>query len=266
MSDSQVDVRVSGLVFGYDGTESARTVLKGVDLVAERGSVTAVVGPNGSGKSTLLKVISAYLCPGEGRVQVRGMDPHTLTPLSRSRLVTYCGDEPEPAFEFTVEETVMLGRVALGPGEGDREVAERAMKEAGVFDLRSRAIASLSSGERQRAYIARAICQDPEVFLLDEPTAHLDMSYELHVMELVTRLAKERGKTVLAVLHDLNLALRFASKIYFMKDGAIAHAVMPDGVTPQIIRAVYGVESSIMRHPALGCPVVITAGRAGTSL
>jgi len=247
----EAGVKVTALRFGYGDD---RLVLMGVDLDAPRGSVTAVVGPNGSGKSTLLKVMSAYLRPSAGSVAVIGVDPHSLSPAMRSTLVTYCGDEPEPAFEFTVEETVRLGRVAR---EDDPEAAVRAMRQVGVFDLRDRAITTLSSGERQRAYIARAICQDPEVFLLDEPTAHLDMAYELQVMEMVVTMAQDWGKTVISVHHDLNLALRYASKLFFLKDGLVRHSLEPHAVTAEVIGDVYAVRAVMARHPSIGCPVVI---------
>lgn len=256
---------VSGVTFRYDGTRDGAAVLRGVDLAAPGGTVTSVVGPNGSGKSTLLKVISGYLRPHAGSVMLNGQVPHALVPAARSALVTYCGDEPEPAFDFTVRETVLLGQVARGPGREDQDAADRAMEQVGVYELRDRAITSLSSGERQRVYIARAVCQDPEVFLLDEPTAHLDMAYELQVMEMVVGLARDRGKTVLTVVHDLNLALRFASRLFFLKDGSVVYSLTPDEVNAEVVREVYGVESWVTRHPALDCPIVIPAARVETT-
>ena len=164
---------MTGLRFKYG---AGRQVLDGVDFEARRGQVTAVVGPNGSGKSTLLKAISGYLRPQEGRVSVCGLDPFSLSCEERSALIAYCGDEPEPAFEFTVEETVRLGRVSRKSEDLEAQCL-KAMEEVGVLDLRARPVTALSSGERQRVFLARALCQDPEVFLLDEPTAHLDMAY-----------------------------------------------------------------------------------------
>ena len=246
-------VVVTGLKFSYGtGVE----VLRGVDFAAPRGQVTALVGPNGSGKSTLLKTISGYLKPKEGSVTVCGEDPFALPPEARSALIAYCGDEPEPAFDFTVEETVQLGRVSRKTGDVSAG-SERAMTEVGVLDLRRRPITALSSGERQRAYLARALCQDPEVFLLDEPTSHLDMAYELQIMEIVARLARQKLKTVVSVHHDLNLALRYASTLFFLKDGVIRRQLEPWRVTAEVIADVYGVKAAVLRHPSLGCPVVV---------
>lgn len=260
-------IMVSGLSFRYAGRRGARDAraghpdgpppeslktLRDVSLTVPSGAVAAVVGPNGSGKSTLLRTISAYLRPSAGTVLLNGLNPFSLTPSERSRLVTYCGDEPDPVFDFTVEETVEMGRLS-----GGAPFAEQAMRQVGVLGLRDRAITSLSSGERQRVYIARAICQDPDVLLLDEPTAHLDMAYELRVMDLVVRLARERSKTILAVVHDLNLALRYASVMLFMKDGAIVHVLEPAAVTAGVVREVYGVDVWLTVNPAIGCPVVL---------
>jgi len=254
-------ILVSKLDFGYGPTRAARAVLRGLDLSVPAGTLTAVVGPNGSGKSTLLKVISAYLKPDSGSVSIGGRNPHLMDHAERAALVTYCGDEPEPAFDFTVWETVIMGRVARGNGGGDAAAAELAMQRMAVAHLRDRAITSLSSGERQRVYLARAICQDPEVFLLDEPTAHLDMAYELSVMEMAQDIAKTQGKTVLTVVHDLNLALRFASRLYFMKDGRVAYSLEPGEVEESVVRDVYGVSASLIRHPSLGCPVALPTSR-----
>ncbi len=251
-------VEVLGLEFSYRSKGQEKRVLDGVELEIPWGALAAVVGPNGSGKSTLLKAISGYLRPERGKVLVAGGQVHDMPARQRSRLITYYGDEPEPSFEFTVLEVVRMGRYASGGiGESeDLEAACRAMEEADVMHLGDRPITHLSSGERQRVYLARAICQNPHVFLLDEPTAHLDMAYELRVMDKVRSLA-DRGKTVLAVLHDLNLALRYASRVLFLKDGKIAFAQEPNGVTQAMVQDVYGLSVEIIRNPLLGCPVVV---------
>ncbi len=266
-------VHVSGLRFGYERPGFGAQILKGVSLDVGPGTLAAVVGPNGSGKSTLLKAVSGFLHPQEGRVLIGGSSVHRVTAGKRSSLVTYCGDEPEPAFEFSVEEVVLMGRFAGHPredeaarlrdprhrgGHGDsRQAAERAMKEMDVFALKNRPVTRLSSGERQRVYLARAVYQDPDVLLLDEPTAHLDMAYELKVMDAVRDLAETRGKAVLAVLHDLNLALRYGSVVFFLKDGRLAFSGPPERVTENVIESVYGVKVRILRDESFGYPVVI---------
>lgn len=252
-------LRVEDIQFGF----GPDPVLKGVTLEVPRGTVCAVVGPNGSGKSTLLKTISGYLRPWKGHVKIGGVDVHAASFSHRSRLVTYCGDEGSPSFAFSVKETVLLGSYA-GPDDPAKDLmaAEQAMKTADVWDLRDRPVTELSSGERQRVFLARAICQDPEVFLLDEPTAHLDMAYELMVMELVSLMAS-RGKTFLTVVHDLNLALRYASKVFFMKEGRVVGVSAPDDVTTETVLSVYGVEALVAKYDDLRNPIVVPVSRPG---
>lgn len=241
---------------------SGQAVVSNLSFQVPCGTVAAIVGPNGAGKSTLLKLASGYYRPVQGKVTVMGQEPYKLKPRELVRLVTYCGDEPEPAFDFTVWETVLMGRTSMipsfaGPSRADIEAAQRAMKEMNISDLADRAVTSLSSGERQRVFLARALCQDSLVFLLDEPTAHLDMAHELSVMELLIGLTSDRGKTVLVVLHDLNLALRYASSISFMKDGQLVASILPGEIRPDIIWQVYGVKAEVLTHPSLKCPMVV---------
>ncbi|HHY44195.1 MAG TPA: ABC transporter ATP-binding protein [Firmicutes bacterium] len=247
-------VTVQDLVFRRGGRE----VLKGISFEVEPGRVAAVVGPNGAGKSTLLKVISGYLKPASGSVTVCGVDPASLHPSERSRLVTYSGDEPDPAFAFTVQETVEMGRVAAEAPVSRADLAgalEEALEALQLAGLRDRPITSLSSGERQRVYLARALYQDPLVILLDEPTTHLDMAYEVHVAGMIRDLAR-RGKTVLTVVHDLNLALRCADRLVFLRDGRLLYNVAPGDVTSEIVGDIYGVEVRVASHPVLGTPFV----------
>ncbi len=261
-------ISVRDLCFGY----GQGRILHNLNLEVAEGQLLALVGPNGAGKSTLLKVISGYLKPSQGQVLLGGTDVSALSDTERSRVVTYTGDEPDPAFDFTVEETVLMGRTAvlrrglLQPGRqsspqrgpfAEPDLARQAMQVTGVYSLKDRTITSLSSGERQRVYIARAIAQDPRVYLFDEPTAHLDMAFELEIMEVIKAMAQNAGKTVLVVLHDINLALRYASEVVFLKDGKLARKVSPAEVTPDIIRLVYGVKAELARHPILGYQMVI---------
>ena len=240
-----------------------REILRGITLEIEPGSVAAVVGPNGAGKSTLLKVISGYLRPRSGTVRVGGMDPASLHPSERSRLVTYCGDEPEPAFAFSVEETVEMGNPERARESGPAFL-EAALDALDITDLRYRTITSLSSGERQRVFLSRAVYQDPLVFLLDEPTTHLDMAYEVQVVDMIESLAGRLGKTVVTVVHDLNLAMRCAARLFFLKDGALRYCVTPQEVTSEIIGDIYGVDAQVVEHPVAGTPVVMRpSGRRG---
>lgn len=256
---SDMALRTENLVFGF-GREP---VLRDISMEIPAGSVCAVVGPNGSGKSTLLRTMSGYLRPEKGKVEVNGVDIHRASFSERSRLITYSGGEAVPSFGFSVEETVVLGRYAASPDSllTDHEAAEKAMKMAQAWELRDRPITELSSGERQRVYLARAVCQDPSVFLLDEPTAHMDLYYEIMVMELISSMVSS-GKTFVAVIHDINLALRYASRLFFMKEGRIAATIVPEDLTPDIIRMVYGVDALVTKHDLIRNPIVVPLSRS----
>ncbi len=240
----------------------AEPILDRINLEISGGIFAALLGPNGAGKSTLLKTVSGYLKPQQGGVFVCNKAVHLLGDKERSRLVTYLAPDSRSSFEFTVEEAVMMGRLSyarsvLSESSGDRKAVQEAMVATGIGHLRERTVTSLSSGEQQRVQIARSICQDPAVFLLDEPTAHLDMSFELEVMDLVRKLAQEQGRTVLAIFHDVNLALRYASILFFMKAGKLVHVLEPEKLSSDIIQEVYGVTSHILEDAASGIRCVV---------
>ncbi len=258
-------VEVKNLTFSYEPGKSGRAVLEGVNFRISSGDLVAIVGPNGSGKSTLLKVLSGFLKPSGGCVLIQGHKINGVTAEVRSRLVTYYGDEPEPTFEFTVEEIVGMGRFSH-QAQGAKDWAgemKNALERADVWHLRHRPVTQISSGERQRVYLARALYQDPQVFLMDEPTSHLDMAYELRVMDAVREMASRGDKTVVTVLHDLNLALRYTSSIIFLKDGKIVFLAEPNNVTENMIEVVYGLRAKILKDSSLGYPVVLPLSPVG---
>lgn len=260
MRDAKEDlVRLDGIWFSY----RRRWVIQDVTLSARAGEITAIVGPNGAGKSTILKVASGFLKPGKGSSRVLDRDVGAMPARARGRLLTYMGAELEPVFGFTVEETVLLGRfphtgALRKEGPDDVAAARRAMSVLDLDDLAERPVTDLSSGERQRVYLARALCQETSVLLLDEPTAHLDMAYEMRVMEVLSYTAQERNAAVVVILHDLNLASRFASSLYFVREGRIYKSGCPaETVTAQTIREVYGAESYVFPHPEGRWPQVV---------
>lgn len=251
-------IALRDVTFAY----GAEVILDRISLEIPRGTFAALLGPNGAGKSTLLKTVSGYLKPQQGEVLVYNKAVHSLGDKERSRLVTYLAPDSRSSFEFTVEEAVIMGRLpyagsVVSESSGDRKAAQEAMAATGISHLRERTVTSLSSGEQQRVQIARAICQDPAVFLLDEPTAHLDMSFELEVMDLVRKLAQGQGRTVLAIFHDVNLALRYASMLFFMKAGRLVYALEPGQVSSDVIQEVYGVKSHIIEDAACGIRCVV---------
>jgi len=223
-----------------------KRVLDNVQFEVRRGELLAIIGPNGVGKSTLLKCIAGVLKP-EGRVIVDGIDVTPMKPMERARFVSYVPQSSLPEFNFTVEEFVEMGTYFT---RGD---TEDALKRVGMWSRRNESILELSGGEYQLVLIARALAQGGRVFLLDEPTSHLDVNHALRIMELVKGLRDE--KIVVAVLHDLNLALRYADRILILADGKKIWEGANGELTPAILGEVYGVKMEFV-NGSLGRAVV----------
>jgi iron complex transport system ATP-binding protein len=219
---SGVVVETAGLRFTYGD----RPVLERIDLRASPGEVVGLVGPNGSGKSTLIKVVSGVLADYSGSARVGGREVRELRRGELARQLAVVPQEPTFSFPFTALEVVLMGRHPHLAGlafESDRDVelARDALDRCGVAHLASRAIHELSSGERQRVVFAKALAQQPGALLLDEPASFLDIRHQVELYEIVRERARERGGTVLTVLHDLNLAAEYCDRIYLIRAGRI---------------------------------------------
>jgi iron complex transport system ATP-binding protein len=231
-----------------------REVLRGVDLVAGPGEVVALIGPNGAGKSTLLRVLAGLLRPDAGSVTIDGTDVMALDRRAIARHVAVVPQVFETLFPFTVREIVALGRTSrLGPfgtlGSDDARAVARALDEIGATDLAERRIDRVSGGERQRAVLAMALAQEAGVLLLDEPTAHLDPTHQRATLERVATLARVRGLAVVAVLHDLNLAAAFATRVVLLADGSVVREGEPRSViTAELVSAVFGPGLRVVAH------------------
>jgi iron complex transport system ATP-binding protein len=242
-----VNVRVENLLFSY-GDFSLR--VPGQTFTAAR--VTSIVGPNGAGKSTLLKCLAAVLPAPRGSVFVDGSDLAALAGKSRARLVGYVPQEPAFTFNYSVLEFVLTGRAAFipvfsSPSRLDAEAAGEALRFVGLDGFADRPFLELSSGERRLVLIARTLAQQPEILLLDEPTTFLDPRHEVEVLELVRRLASERGKTVIVTLHALDMALKYSDEMVFMKGGSVVAAGPPGEVLSEtLLRAVYDIDMGIL--------------------
>lgn len=219
-------------------------VLRGVSFDIGEGEVVGLIGPNGAGKSTLLRASQGLLTLGEGSVQTGG---RRLTAAQRARVIAYLPQEREIAWPITVEALVALGRLPhigpfASPGAEDKAAVERAMELAGVTQLRGRAVTRLSGGERARALLARALAQEAELLLADEPTAGLDPAQQMVVMRIFAGQAAA-GRGVVVCLHDLGLAARWCTRLLMLCDGRIVAEGTPQEVlTAETLRAVYGVE------------------------
>ncbi|GIH75050.1 iron-dicitrate ABC transporter ATP-binding protein [Planobispora longispora] len=241
-------IAVSGLEFGYGD----RTVLDGIDLTVGHGELVALVGVNGCGKSTLLRLIAGLLTPRRGAVRLDGTDLASLSRREVARRLAVLHQALAPVPGLTVRQLVRQGgyphRGPLGmlgaPGDG---VAEEAMELTGVAHMADRVLDTLSGGERQRVRLALAVAQRSPILLLDEPTAHLDVRHQLEVLALVRRLRDSRDLTVLAVLHELDHAARFADRIVALAGGRVAADGPPrEVVTEELLAAVFGVRGRVV--------------------
>jgi iron complex transport system ATP-binding protein len=230
------------------------TLLEGIDLVAPPRSWTAVVGPNGAGKSTLLRAI-AGLVPYRGEVLLGGRDAASMRPRQRAATIGYAPQVPTLPQTMTVGEYVTLGRtpyrsLLVGPHSTDREVVEHAVEQLDLTALTGRSLRTLSGGERQRAVLARALAQQPSVLLLDEPTSALDLGHAQQVLELVDRLRREQGLTVLSSLHDLVLAGQYAQRLVLLAGGrVVAEGTPADVLTAEVLAEHYGALAQVTSGP-----------------
>jgi iron complex transport system ATP-binding protein len=251
---------------GYDGAD----VLDGVDVTVGDGAFVGIIGPNGCGKSTLLRAMTGVLRPSKGRSVVDGRDVHTYSTKELARKMAVVSQESATPFGFTVEETVRMGRLpherSLAPGKGEaNDIVRRAIEETDLTALAHRPITRLSGGERQRVAVARALAQSPSILLLDEATAHLDLGYQTRLLDLVARRNVEAGLTVVAVMHDLNLAAQYCHRLVLLNDGRVQAAGKPkDVLTDDILGEAYSAPVMVTRHPLADVPhVFVRAGIVG---
>ncbi len=246
------------LVCRYDAMPALECVTFDVDT----GGFVGIVGPNGAGKTTLMRAINGLMRPAGGAVYLNGQDVQALDTRSVARQVAAVPQEGRAAAGFTAWEIVLMGRTPhLGhwesEGEEDRRIAREAMERTRTWALAARMFDNLSGGERQRVLIARALCQQPRLLLLDEPTLHLDVRSQLEVMELLHTL-NQQGLTVVAALHDLNLAALYCPRLIMLKEGRIFAAGTPREVlTVQTVHDVYDIEVTVQPHPTADTPVLI---------
>ena len=232
-----------------------RGVLHAVSLSVEKGEMVGILGPNGSGKTTLLRVLSAVL-DAQGEIKLNGRNIATYGRRELSKLFAVVAQESHVNFPYTVAEIVLMGRASYHSpfaleGKKDLEVARASMELTDCLSLSDRYLHELSGGEKQRVMIARALAQEPEILLLDEPSAFLDLKHQIHVFELLQRLNRERSLTIVGALHDLNLAALFFSRLVMLREGKIYRDGSPREVlTEKTIDEVYGIRVRVEPDPS----------------
>jgi iron complex transport system ATP-binding protein len=248
-----------------------RCVVDGLTADIPEGKVTMIVGANACGKSTLLRGLSRLLKPAAGVVTLDGKDIHSRPARELARTLGLLPQHPTAPDGITVRDLVGRGRYPhqgffRGWSTEDDAAVQRAMEATETLELAERNVDELSGGQCQRVWIAMALAQETDVLLLDEPTTYLDLAHQVEVLDLVTDLNRKRGTTVAIVLHDLNLAARYADHVVAMKGGEIVALGDPTTVvTEELVRSVFGLESRVIPDPVSGTPLIIPIGRHHTT-
>ncbi|MFC4950211.1 ABC transporter ATP-binding protein [Pseudonocardia sp. GCM10023141] len=257
-----VRLRAEDVALGY----GERTVVDHLDLDVVAGTVTAVIGPNGCGKSTLLRALGRLLKPTSGQVLLDGKRIDKIPTREVAKVLGLLPQSPSAPEGLTVADLVARGRHPHQAwyrqwSSDDEEAVTQALQWTGIADLAERPVDELSGGQRQRAWISMALAQGTDLLLLDEPTTFLDLAHQVDVLELVRRLHREAGRTVVMVLHDLNLAARYADQLVAMCDGKIVAEGEPhEVITEELLAEVFGLAARVIKDPVAGTPLVVPIG------
>ena len=247
--------------------DGGRVVVDGLDLDVFGGTITAVVGPNGCGKSTLLRALGRLMKIRGGHVLLDGERIDRMSTRQVAKVLGVLPQAPVAPEGLSVADLVARGRHPHQAwyrqwSSDDEAVVAEALRWTGMFDLADRPVDELSGGQRQRVWISMALAQGTDLLLLDEPTTFLDLAHQVDVLDLVERLHAETGRTVVMVLHDLNLAARYAQRLVAMKDGAIAAQGDPaDVLTEDLLAEVFELDARVVTDPVAGTPMVVPIGR-----
>ncbi|MFN8202251.1 MAG: ABC transporter ATP-binding protein [Solirubrobacteraceae bacterium] len=253
----------SGLTLGYDG----RVVSESLDVRIPDGSFTIVVGPNACGKSTLLRALARMLRPSCGEVVLDGHEIGSLPSKEVARRLGLLPQSPTAPDAITVADLVARGRyphqgLLRQWSRGDEAAVTAAMRATRVDDLAGRAVDELSGGQRQRVWLAMVLAQETRILLLDEPTTFLDIAHQIEVLDLCAELREDRGHTLVAVLHDLNHACRYATHLIAMKDGAVIAEGTPGAIVDaELVEQVFGLRCRVVEDPETGTPLIVPAAR-----
>ncbi|MDD5449708.1 MAG: ABC transporter ATP-binding protein [Candidatus Omnitrophica bacterium] len=251
-------LKVENLSSGY----SSRPVIKGLNFSVDKGEFIGIIGPNGAGKSTLIKTISRAMRPSAGHVYYDAKDIYKISLNESARSIAVVPQDTLIIFEFLVKDIVMMGRFPhikrfKRETEADFKAVARCLDLTNTGGLAKRLINELSAGERQRVIIAKALAQEPGLLILDEPTSHLDISHQIEIFDLLKRLTKEEGLTIICVLHDLNLAAEYCDRLILMNEGLIREQGAPKEVlTYEIIEEIYKTVVVVGENPVSKKPYI----------
>jgi iron complex transport system ATP-binding protein len=263
MTSTPARLKAQGVTLAYEN----RVISEELSVAVPDNSFTVIVGPNACGKSTLLRALSRLLSPSQGKIVLDGKDLAAYRPKEAARLVGLLPQSSTAPEGITVEDLVGRGRY---PHQGfirqwsaaDQDAVDRAMAATNIAPLASRRVEELSGGQRQRVWAAMALAQETDLLLLDEPTTYLDIAHQIDLLDLFADL-HEQGRTLVAVLHDLNHAARYATHLIAMKDGAIvAQGAPTEIVTAELVHEVFGLRGGVGEAPATGTPLVVPEARS----
>lgn len=253
-------ITTENLAIAYDES----TIVEALDMQIPRGKITTIIGPNGCGKSTVLKAVGCILRSKKGAIYLNGEDMITLSTKEIAQKMAILPQSPTAPRGLTVGELVAYGRFPYQRGFGkltlnDRQIIAWSLEVTKLSDLEYRSVDTLSGGQRQRVCIAMALTQQTDLILLDEPTTYLDLSHQLEVLELLSDLNKKQGCTIVMVLHDLNLAARFADYMIAIRGGdIICHGTPEEVMVPSVLKEVFHIKAEIIKEPRTGRPVCVT--------
>ncbi|MGO3886584.1 MAG: ABC transporter ATP-binding protein [Mycetocola sp.] len=266
-SDAPGRLRTDNITIGYD----KRDISTALSVTIPDDSFTVIVGPNASGKSTLLRALSRLITPRQGQVVLDGAN---IARLKSKELARQLGLLPQSSIApdgITVSDLVSRGRyphqslIRQWSAEDEQAVSD-ALERTNTTELANRPVDELSGGQRQRVWVAMALAQDTPLLLLDEPTTFLDIAHQIDLLELFTELNRERGRTLVAVLHDLNHAARYATHLIAMRDGAVIAEGHPSSiVTAELVEEVFSLPCRVIADPVTGTPLVVPIGRTHTA-
>ena len=246
-------IEINNVCFSFE-----QEVLKNININIERGKFYTILGPNGSGKTTLLRILSKSLDMEKGEIFIDEVDLTQIKPNLLAKEIAVVPQSTEIEFDFSVQDIVLMGRTPhisrfCSESEKDVEIAMTAMKRTNTWELRNKSINALSGGERQRVVVARAIAQETGIILLDEPISHLDIHHQIEIMNQLKQLNKNKNITIIAVLHDLNIAAAYCDHMILMHDRGVYKNGTPEEVlTEDIIKKVYGLDVYITKNPKTG--------------